>query len=173
MSLRTYHVIESSNWRVLNAVICSLILIICTTDQKNWCELVPTPQIVPWPSSMILLSLLLYLISDSSVPTEIIAISSGTFSKFERVPVSSTSISTTSRRPEGDASDKLISIIVPSKLTSRFRSTRPRRRPAFGYRFRHVLEVFLMTLIKTFFVAVQLPEVSWLLQRVVRGQSTK
>ena len=103
---------------------------------------------------MIPLSLLLYLISDSSVPTEIIAISSGTFSNFERVPVSSTSISTTTRRPEGDASDKLISTIVSSKLTHCFRPTHPRRR------FRHVLRLFLMTLNKTFFVAVELPGVS-------------
>ena len=106
---------------------------------------------------MILLSLVLYLISNSSVPTEIIQISSGTFSKFERVPVSSTSISTITRRPEEDASDKLISVIVPSKLTHCFRSTRSRRRPAFVTRFRHVLKPFLMKLVKTFFVVVQLP----------------
>ena len=104
-----------------------------------------------------------------SVPTEIIVIRSGTFSNIDtrrnvcasRASTASlTSISKITHRPEEDASDKLISVIVSSKLTHCFRPTHPRRRPAFVYRFRYVLRSFLMKLVKTFFVALQLPCVS-------------
>ena len=169
MSLRTYHLIESSNSRALNSL--------------NWPETFENmhdrPEKQMWTrcnswdwslsSSMILLSLLLYHIFDSPVPTEIIPIFSGTFSNIDTRPnvcasrastATVTWISTTTRRPEGDASDKLISAIVPSNLTHCFQPTHPRRRPAFVHRFGHVLEPFLMKLFKTFFVAVPLTGVS-------------
>ena len=141
-------------------------MLLCTTDHKKWCEKIPTPQIDSFPSFMILLSSLLYHISD---PTEIIVISSVTFSNIDTRPnvcafrastASLTSISKITRPPEGDGSDKLISVIVPSKLTHCFRPTHPRRRPAFVYRLRHVLRPFLMKLVKTFFVVLQLSCVS-------------